>query len=148
MEGRGRRGPTEGLVVAHLGPQSSGAALAPGEHRNNRLVAERIHAGKDVLADLIDQRHQRRRARTDPVGQRGHVEIDAFVGIDVALPVERQMRPVLGEQDLVTCVWSAMTWSSVAMLCLMAPPLSVRICCKSARKTMFVAGGAIGGWSG
>ena len=53
-----------------------------------------------VIADLIDQRHQRRRTRANPVGQRRGVKIDAFVGVDVALPVQRQVGPVLGEQDL------------------------------------------------
>ena len=92
--------PAEGLVVAHIGPQPARAALASGEHRHGRVVGVDAFGREDVLADLIDQRHQRRRARADPVGQRRGVEIDAFVGIDVALPVERQMRPVLGEQDL------------------------------------------------
>ena len=36
-------------------------------------------AGEDMLADHVDQRHQRRCApRADSVGQRRHVEIDAF----------------------------------------------------------------------
>ena len=56
--------------------------------------------GEDMGADRLDQRHQRRRRRADPVGQRRDVEIDAFPGIDCALTVERQMQAVLGEQDM------------------------------------------------
>ena len=51
-------------------------------------------------ADHLDQRHQRRRRRTDPVGQRRHVEINAFPCINGALAVERQMQAVLGKQDM------------------------------------------------
>ena len=96
----GSRPAPEGLVVAHIGPQSPRAALAPGEHGNSRVVGVDAFGGEDMLGGRIDQRHQRRRTRADPVSQCRYVEIDAFVGVDVALPVERQMRPVLGEQDL------------------------------------------------
>jgi hypothetical protein len=56
--------------------------------------------GKHVFLDLVDERHQRRRARADPIGQCRYVEIDAFAGVDVTLAVQRQMRPVLREQHL------------------------------------------------
>ena len=62
-------------------------------------------SGEDMGADRLDQRHQRRRRRADPVGQRRDVEIDAFPGIDRALPVERQMQAVLGEQDMGEQLW-------------------------------------------
>jgi hypothetical protein len=55
---------------------------------------------EDMGADRLDQRHQGGRRRAHPVGQRRHVEIDAFPRIDSALTVERQMKAVLGEQDV------------------------------------------------
>ena len=57
-------------------------------------------AAKTWARIAVDQRHQRCRRRAHPVGQRRDVEIDAFPGIDGALPVERQMQAVLGEQDM------------------------------------------------
>ena len=39
-------------------------------------------------------------AGADPVGQRRDVELDALAGVGVALPVERQMQAVLGEQHV------------------------------------------------
>ena len=51
-------------------------------------------------ADRLDQRHQRRRRRADPVGQRRDVEVDALAGIGRALAVERQVQAVLGEQHM------------------------------------------------
>ena len=57
-------------------------------------------AAKTWVRIAVDQRHQRRRCRAHPVGQRRHVEIDAFPRIDCALAVERQMQAVLGEQDM------------------------------------------------
>ena len=55
---------------------------------------------EDMGADRLDQRHQRRRRRAHPIGQRRHVEINAFPRINGALTVERQMQAVLGEQDM------------------------------------------------
>ena len=43
-------------------------------------------ANEDMLGDRLHQRHQRSRTGADP-------EVDA-------LPMERQVRPVLAEQDL------------------------------------------------
>ena len=53
-----------------------------------------------VGADRLDQRHQRRRRGADPVGQRRHVELDAFAGIGRALAGQRQVQAVLGEQHV------------------------------------------------
>jgi hypothetical protein len=56
----------------------------------------REHAG----ADQQDERHQRGGCRADPIGKRGDVEIDTFAGIGGALPIERQMKAVFGEQNM------------------------------------------------
>jgi hypothetical protein len=56
--------------------------------------------GMGVRLDRVTQRHQRRRRRADPVGQRGDIEIDALAREDLALAVERQVRAVFAEQHL------------------------------------------------
>ena len=55
--------------------------------------------GEHVAADQLVQRAQRGRAGADPIGQRRDVEVDALAGIALALPVERLVLAVLGEQD-------------------------------------------------
>ena len=60
---------------------------------------------KDMGANGLDQRHQRRRAGADPVGQRRDIEFDALAGVSRALPVERQVQAVLGEQHLGEQPW-------------------------------------------
>jgi hypothetical protein len=55
---------------------------------------------KHMRPDQKDERHQRRCRRSNPVGQRRDIEIDTLAGIDGALPVERQMKTVFGEQDV------------------------------------------------
>ena len=55
---------------------------------------------KRMRPDRFDQRHQRCRAGTDPVGKRRHIEIDAFAGVCCTLAVERQVQAVLREQDM------------------------------------------------
>lgn len=54
--------------------------------------------GENMLPDLVDERHQRRRSRTNPPRHCRDVEIDAFFRVDIALPVERQMRAIFREQ--------------------------------------------------
>ncbi len=54
-------------------------------------------AREDMHQDRRHQRHQRCCRRAHPVGERRHVEIDAFAGVCRALAVERQMQAVLGK---------------------------------------------------
>jgi hypothetical protein len=81
-------------------PQTARAALALREHRHGGVVDAdalgRVHAGTNRVA----QRHQGGGAGPDPVGQGRHVELDALAGVDLALPVERQMRAVFAEQHV------------------------------------------------
>jgi hypothetical protein len=51
-------------------------------------------------ADRLDQRHQCGRRGAHPLGQCRHIEINSFPRMDVALPIERQMQAILGEQDV------------------------------------------------
>jgi Mg-chelatase subunit ChlD len=72
---------------------------APGE-KILVLVTDGMDAlgGEDVAADRQDQRHGGRGRGADPVGQGRDVDLDALAGIDRALPVQRQVVPVLGDQ--------------------------------------------------
>jgi hypothetical protein len=55
--------------------------------------------GEDMGTDQLVERSESGGPRTDMIRQRGDVEIDAFPGIALALPVQRLMAAVLLEQD-------------------------------------------------
>ena len=55
--------------------------------------------GKHMAADQLDQGRQRGAARPHPVGQGRHVQLDAFAGVDVTLPIEWLMLAELGVED-------------------------------------------------
>ncbi len=100
----GRVAPVEGLIVAHIGPQPSSARLALRQHRHSGVVGMDAFGRKHVLADRLDQRHQRCRRGAHPVGQCRDIEIDPLARIGRALAIERQVRAYLANS---TCVSSA-----------------------------------------
>jgi len=51
-------------------------------------------ACEDMTLYAVDERHQRRRCSSHPIGQGRDIEVDAFAFVDRALPVERQMQAV------------------------------------------------------
>ena len=55
---------------------------------------------EDVGPDCLVNWHQCCRCGADPVGQRRHIEIDAFPRVYVALAVEWQVQAVFGEQHV------------------------------------------------
>ena len=55
--------------------------------------------GEHVARDQLVERRQRGGAGADLIGQGRDVEVDAFAGIALALPVERLVLAVLLEQD-------------------------------------------------
>jgi hypothetical protein len=89
----------EGTVVTDVGPQPAGHRPALGQHRHRGVVAVDALGRQDMAADQLDQRRQRRGTGTDPVGQGRDAELDAFAGKALALPIERQVKPVFAEQD-------------------------------------------------
>jgi hypothetical protein len=91
---RGRIVSGERPIVAHIGPQATGARLALGQHRHRRIVGMDALSCKDVRLDRLDQRPQGRSRGTDPVRERGDIQRDAFMGVGRALPVERQMQSI------------------------------------------------------
>ena len=56
-------------------------------------------AGEHVSADRFNDRIERDDAGANPIGQRRHVDVDAFPRISHALPVERQMQQELRRQN-------------------------------------------------
>ena len=86
---RGRRGATERPVVAHIGPQSSGARLAFGQHRHRGVVAVQPLCRQHVSLDQRHQWRQRRRAGADPVRQGRGIELNALPSERLALAMER-----------------------------------------------------------
>ena len=91
-----------GALVADIDPKAARRGLAEpgGEHRHGRVVGVKRAPGHGMLADRLGQGCQQRRRRSDPIGQGGTVEIDAFAGIDLGLAVQRQMVGILGHQHM------------------------------------------------
>ena len=100
-EGRRRRiTSAERLIIPHIGPEPAGAGLALGQHRYGGVVGMNAFGYKNMRLDRVNQRHQSGRRGANPVRQCRYVEINALAGIGRALPVERQMQAIFGEQHL------------------------------------------------
>jgi hypothetical protein len=98
-EGRCRRvRAAERAIVPDVGPQAADLRLLLGEHRHGRVVGVDTLGGEDMALDRQDQRHRGRADGADPIRQGRDVDLDAFPGVDRALPVEREVVPVLRDQ--------------------------------------------------
>jgi hypothetical protein len=82
-----------------MGPDAADIGLDLGQHGHGGIVAVQPLGGKDMRLDQPMERLERGGARADLVGKRRQAEIDTFMGIAVALPVERLVLPELLEQD-------------------------------------------------
>jgi hypothetical protein len=89
----------ERSVIPHVGPQPSGHGLVFGQHRHGRIVTVDPVGGQDMTADQLDERCQRGAASPHPIGQGRHIQLNAFAGIDVTLPIERLMLAEFGIED-------------------------------------------------
>src|SRR5690349_1608350 len=85
----GRRPPGERPVVAHVDPQSAGVGLALGEYRDGRVVAVQALGCEDMRLEALEERHQRRSARADLVGERRQAQRHALAGVALSLAVKR-----------------------------------------------------------
>ena len=90
VDRRWRIGSAERPIVANVGPQPAGDGLALRQNRHRSIIADALSI-QHVAADQLDQRRQRRGRGADPVGERRDVEIDAFAGEALTLPVEREV---------------------------------------------------------
>ncbi len=91
-----------GAVVAHVYPQptSAGLAMARRQHRHGRVVGMQLARLQRLLRQRLDQRLQQGACAADPVRQGRALQLNAFTGVDRALPVQRQMIGILGHQDV------------------------------------------------
>jgi hypothetical protein len=91
-----------GPVIAGIGPQLAGLGPpAPRiEHRGGGLVGEEPLGSSQPFEDMVAQGSQVPGRSSDPVGQCRTVEPDALPGVDLGLPVQRQVIGVLGDQYL------------------------------------------------
>ena len=78
--------------------------LRPTTARGTRTDIRISHEmGVEVLfsrTDVLDQRLEQPADLADPVGHGRAVEVDAFTGVDLRLPIERQVVGVLGDQHV------------------------------------------------
>ena len=95
----GRVRTAEGRVVAHIDPGPRRVGLALGQHRYRGVVAVQTLCRQHVGRNQVVQRFQRHGTRAHLVGQRRQAQIDALSRVAVPLPVQRQVLPVLLEQD-------------------------------------------------
>ena len=89
----------EGRVVAHIDPGPRRVGLALGQHRHRRVVTVQTFCRQYVGLDQLVQRLQRHGTGPHLVGQCRQAQIDALSRVAVPLPVQRQVLPVLLEQD-------------------------------------------------
>ena len=89
----------KGAVVADIGPEPAGDGPALSQDGNGGVVAVQPRGGVHMLLDERLDQGERGRRRADMIGQRRDVEGDAFLGVALALAIERLMHPVLLEQD-------------------------------------------------
>ena len=78
-----------GPLVANDNPEPSGFGLSQAgrEHRDGGVVGMQRGAGTNMPADHLSQRSEQELRLSDPIGQCGAVELDAFAGIDDGLAV-------------------------------------------------------------
>jgi hypothetical protein len=89
-------------IIAGIGPDLAGLrSLAPGiEHGSGGLVGKQPLGSSQSLEDVVAQGAQIPRCASDPVCKGGAVKLDVLPGIDLGLPVERQVIGILGDQHL------------------------------------------------
>lgn len=90
-------------IIAGVDPKPAGpgAATARIEHRHRRVVGEQCLSGADVLGETGLQRLQPPDGAANPIGEGRAIELDTLPGEDLALPVERKVIAVFGDQDMI-----------------------------------------------
>lgn len=98
----GRIEAAPGPVVGGIGPELAGpGAPSTGiEHRHRRLVGEQLGPRSKHREKALMQRAQMEGGMPNPIRQGRSIESDALAGIDLGLPVERQMIGIFGHQNL------------------------------------------------
>jgi hypothetical protein len=127
IAGGGRIRAEPGPLVADVGPDPRrlGLAVARRLQLDRRVVGEDRRSAQDVATDRVGQWLQQRRRLADPVRQRRSVEVDPLTLEDLALPVERQMIAIFGDQDMGEQAVASLPNSGPPVLVNVGPPLLV-----------------------
>lgn len=64
------------------------------------LIGKQPLGSSQSFQDMITQEAKIPCRPTDPVSERGTIKLDALTGIDLCLPVKRQVIGILGDQHL------------------------------------------------
>jgi hypothetical protein len=101
--GRRRRGaPAIRSIVAHIDPEPPGLCSAEARRRNGhcRVVAMDLLGGEDMRTNGGHDRVQQPGGLSNPIAQCRAIEFQTLPGIDVALPIERQVIAVFRDQQM------------------------------------------------
>ena len=99
IDRRRRRRPGEGTVIAHIGPDPPGRALALRQDADSGVVAMQALGREHMAFDQVEERHDGERPVADLVGQRRQRQVDPLGLKAHTLAVERDMHAELVEQD-------------------------------------------------
>ena len=80
-ESRRRLLAAERPIVAHIDPDAARPGLLLRQHRHGGVVDMNALGGEHVRADRLHDRIERDDAGADPIGERRHVDLDAFARI-------------------------------------------------------------------
>ena len=86
------------LIVTDISPDPARIGFGLRQNRDRRVVAMQSLGGQDMRFDEAVERHQRRGAGSDLIGQGRKAELDTVAGIAIALAAERLVRSGLLEQ--------------------------------------------------
>ena len=91
-----------GLVVVGIGPELAGpGAPASGiEHRRGRLVGEQLGRFLELGEQTLVHRPQQEGGAADPVGQGRAIQSQSLAGLNLSLPIQRQVIGVFGDEHL------------------------------------------------
>ena len=91
-----------GTIVTGIDPKPAGlgAAAAGIKHRDRGVVGKQLLRCEDVLSESHLQRLQPPAGAADPVGKGRAIQLDALARKNLALPIERKMIAVLGDQNM------------------------------------------------
>ena len=102
VEHRRRGRPGERSIVARIDPQSTrlGSPSPGGEHGHRRVVRVQPLGCHHVPGQGIDQGAHQGGGLADPGGHRGTFQFDTVPGVDLALPIQRQVVGVFRNQHM------------------------------------------------
>ncbi len=102
VPGTGWRLPGPGPLIADIGPDTRrlGLLLPRRLHLDRGIISEQGAALPDDPPDCISQRFQKRGRTAHPIRHGRAVQIDAFAGVDLRLPVQGKMVGVFADQHM------------------------------------------------